>query len=280
MAHARHRSRARWGRPSAAPRLRALGCRPCASCPSPASATTTPTSSTRDGSDEAFVVDPSEAEPVIAAIERAGLSLVAVVNTHHHPDHVGGNEGLLARYGELPVYAHASDHGRIPAQTEQVEEGRRLRVAGLDLDPLHVPGHTTGAVAYVVDGGVFTGDTLFVAGCGRLFEGTPAMMNHSLNDKLARLPPDTRVYCGHEYTVSNLRFAVHAEPDNRAAAEKLARAGPRASAASPPSPRPSARSSRPTPSSARASPPSRPASRAPPRSEVFAAVRRAKDTFR
>jgi hydroxyacylglutathione hydrolase len=179
---------------------------------------------TADGSDEALVIDPSEAEPVIAALEREGLRLVAIVNTHHHHDHVGGNEGLRARFGPLPVYAHASDEGRVPAQTDHVEEGRRLRIAGLDLDPLHVPGHTTGAVAYHVDGGVFTGDTLFVAGCGRLFEGTPEMMHRSLCEKLARLPPETRVYCGHEYTVANLRFAAHAEPDNGAVAAKLERA--------------------------------------------------------
>ncbi len=177
-----------------------------------------------DGSAEAFVIDPSEAEPVIAALEREKLRLVAIVNTHHHHDHVGGNEGLRARFGALPVYAHASDEGRVPAQTDHVEEGRRFEVAGLTLDPLHVPGHTTGAVAYVVEGAVFTGDTLFVAGCGRLFEGTPAMMHRSLSEKLGRLPPATRVYCGHEYTVSNLRFAVHVEPDNRAAADKLAAA--------------------------------------------------------
>jgi hydroxyacylglutathione hydrolase len=175
-----------------------------------------------DGAEEAFVVDPSEAEPVIAALEREKLRLVAIVNTHHHHDHVGGNEGLLARFGKMPVYAHASDEGRVPGQTVHVEEGKRFRVAGLELDPLHVPGHTTGAVAYVVEGAVFTGDTLFVAGCGRLFEGTPAMMHTSLSGKLARLPADTRVYCGHEYTVSNLKFAVHAEPDNAAAKEALA----------------------------------------------------------
>ncbi|MFS8071593.1 MAG: hydroxyacylglutathione hydrolase [Byssovorax sp.] len=176
---------------------------------------------TADGSDEAFVVDPSESAPVIAAIEHHRLRLMAIVNTHHHHDHVGGNEELRARYGELPVYAHASDRGRVPAQTESVEEGKPFQAAGLELRALHVPGHTLGAVAYVVEDAVFTGDTLFVAGCGRLFEGTPAQMYASLSGKLAHLPPATRVYCGHEYTVSNLRFAVHAEPDNRAAAEKL-----------------------------------------------------------
>lgn len=175
----------------------------------------------RDGSNEAVVVDPSESGPVIAALEREKLRLAAIVDTHHHHDHVGGNEGLRAHYGDVPVYAHASDRGRVPAQTVDVEEGKSFTVAGLEFRPLHVPGHTTGAVAYVVEDAVFTGDTLFVAGCGRLFEGTPAMMYASLNDKLARLPPETRVFCGHEYTVSNLRFAVHAEPDNAAAAAKL-----------------------------------------------------------
>ena len=176
---------------------------------------------TADGSADAFVVDPSEAAPVIAAVEQHGLRLVAIVNTHHHHDHVGGNEELRARYGALPVFAHASDQGRVPAQTDRVEEGAPFRVAGLELRALHVPGHTLGAVAYVVEDAVFTGDTLFVAGCGRLFEGTPLQMYESLSGKLARLPAATRVYCGHEYTVSNLRFAVHAEPDNRAAKARL-----------------------------------------------------------
>lgn len=175
----------------------------------------------RDGSDEAFVIDPSEAAPVLAALTREHLRLVAVVCTHHHPDHVAGNAELRERFGALPVYAHASDRGRVPAQTDDVEEGRTFTVAGLELHPLHVPGHTSGAVAYHVEDAVFTGDTLFVAGCGRLFEGTPEMMQRSLSEKLAALPPETRVYCGHEYTVSNLRFAVHAEPQNQAAAQKL-----------------------------------------------------------
>jgi hydroxyacylglutathione hydrolase len=168
----------------------------------------------RDGSKKAVVVDPSEHEPVLAALEREGLELCAILNTHHHWDHIGGNEGLIAKLGELPVYAHESDSGRVPAQTVKVKEGEKFEVVGLEVMPLHVPGHTTGAVAYHTEGAVFTGDTLFVAGCGRLFEGTPAMMNESLNDKLASLPDETLVYCGHEYTVSNLKFAQHVEPDN------------------------------------------------------------------
>jgi len=173
-----------------------------------------------DGAREAFVIDPSEAAPVEAALAREGLELVAIVNTHHHFDHVGGNEALRERHGKVPVYAHASDVGRVPAQTEQVEEGRPVEVAGLTLRPLHVPGHTTGAVSYWVEGAVFTGDTLFIAGCGRLFEGTPEVMSASLA-KLAALPPETRVYCGHEYTVSNLRFAQSVEPESEAIRKKL-----------------------------------------------------------
>ena len=175
------------------------------------------------GGAEAVVVDPSEVEPVAAALAAEGLRLVAILNTHHHYDHVGGNEGLLERFGKMPVFAHESDQGRVPAQTELVREGQKVEVLGLSFEPLHVPGHTTGAVAYFGHGAVFTGDTLFVAGCGRLFEGTPPMMYTSLCEKLARLPAETKVFCGHEYTAANLRFALHAEPDNAAAKEKLDR---------------------------------------------------------
>jgi hydroxyacylglutathione hydrolase len=175
----------------------------------------------RHGERDAFVVDPSEALPVVAALEREGLRLTAVVNTHHHYDHVGGNEELVDRYGVKDVIAFDGDRGRVPRQTRGVHDGEAIEVAGLKLRAHHVPGHTTGAIAYEVDGAVFTGDTLFVAGCGRLFEGTPADMNRSLNEKLAKLDPTTQVYCGHEYTVQNLRFASVIEPGSAAVAEAL-----------------------------------------------------------
>lgn len=174
------------------------------------------------GSSDVAVVDPSEAPPVLAALEREGVRAVAVLNTHHHFDHVGGNEGLLEVFPGIPVFGHASDRGRIPAQSIFLEEGQRVEVAGLVFDVLHIPGHTLGAIAYVGHGVVFTGDTLFSAGCGRLFEGTPAMMHVSINEKLAGLAGSTRVYPGHEYTASNLRFAAHLEPHSTAITEKAA----------------------------------------------------------
>lgn len=177
------------------------------------------------GSALAVVVDPSEAAPVLAELGRLGLKLGAILATHHHLDHVGGNDELVQKFPGIPVYASDKDRGRIPAQTHFVADGDDIAVLGLKFRCLFVPGHTLGAVAYYGEGAVFTGDTLFAAGCGRLFEGTPAMMHESINGKLAALPDDTRVYCGHEYTASNLRFAAHVEPGNaavRAKAERVA----------------------------------------------------------
>lgn len=176
-----------------------------------------------DGGSRCLVVDPSEAEPVLRALDAEGLELVAILNTHHHHDHVGGNSTLKRRFPGLRVYGHASDRGRIPEQNHFLEHGQRFDVLGLSFEVLHIPGHTTGAIAYVCQDVVFTGDTLFAAGCGRLFEGTPADMYASLNQKLAGLPDHIRVYCGHEYTASNLRFAASLEPSNHEIAAKARR---------------------------------------------------------
>jgi hydroxyacylglutathione hydrolase len=175
------------------------------------------------GSKRAVVVDPGEAEPVERALDALGVTLGAILATHHHGDHVGGNPALVQRYPGIKVFGYASDRGRIPAQTEFLEDGQDILVEGLAFRALHIPGHTLGAVAYAGEGSVFTGDTLFAAGCGRLFEGTPAQMHQSLNVTLAALPDATLVYCGHEYTASNLRFAAHCEPANTAVSEKAKR---------------------------------------------------------
>jgi hydroxyacylglutathione hydrolase len=165
----------------------------------------------------AAVVDAGDAAPVLAYLEREGLGLVAILATHHHNDHVGGNVALLERFA-VPVYGPA--HETIPGRTHALSEGDRIAVPGIDatFDVLDIPGHTAGHVAFVGAVGapvLFCGDTLFAVGCGRLFEGTAAQMWSSLG-KLARLSPDTRVYCGHEYTLANIRFALAVEPDNEA----------------------------------------------------------------
>jgi len=175
------------------------------------------------GSRQALIVDPSESEPVSRELAAQDLKLAGILCTHHHHDHVGGNEELLSRHGSVPVYGHTSDRGRIPGQTQFLADGETFAAAGLTFQALYIPGHTLGAVAYVGHGAAFTGDTLFAAGCGRLFEGTPAMMFHSLNVKLGALPDETLIYCGHEYTAANLKFAAHVEPGNAAVQDKARR---------------------------------------------------------
>lgn len=160
----------------------------------------------------AAIIDPSEAEPVWRCVEQEKVALKAILNTHHHRDHTGGNEGLLAKQS-LDVYGHKSDLGRIPGLTHGVEEGDEIVIGEVRGKILFIPGHTTGHVAYLFGNNLFCGDTLFTAGCGRLFEGTPEQMHGSLQ-KLMALPDDTKVYCGHEYTESNLRFAITLEPKN------------------------------------------------------------------
>jgi hydroxyacylglutathione hydrolase len=162
----------------------------------------------------AAVVDPGDAGPVLAYLREQGLRLVALLATHHHGDHVGGNEDLLRRH-PAPVYGPRDP--RIPSVDRPVGDGDRVSLPelGLELRVLEVPGHTRSHIAYLGGGALYCGDTLFACGCGRLFEGTAAQMHASLQ-RLAALPPETRVYCAHEYTLANIRFALAADPDNAA----------------------------------------------------------------
>jgi hydroxyacylglutathione hydrolase len=169
----------------------------------------------------AVCVDPSEVKPVVDVLSMFRVQLSAIWLTHHHPDHTGGVEGLVAAYPGIEVVAHRSDATRIPKLTRLVEDGDVVEHDGFRASIIHNPGHTLGAISYVIDGCVFTGDTLFGAGCGRVFEGTMEMMHASLQ-KLAALPRDTKVYFGHEYTASNLKYAAHAEPGNAAIASRAA----------------------------------------------------------
>ncbi|MBS0373461.1 MAG: hydroxyacylglutathione hydrolase [Proteobacteria bacterium] len=161
-------------------------------------------------------VDPGDADVIREGLRAGGLELAAILVTHHHGDHVGGVAALAHEFG-VPVYGPAGED--IPARTVALREGDEVALArlGLHFRILDVPGHTAGHIAYAGHSALFCGDTLFSGGCGRLFEGTPAQMLASL-DKLAKLPPETRVYCAHEYTASNLRFARSVEPENAALA--------------------------------------------------------------
>ncbi|RMG21040.1 MAG: hydroxyacylglutathione hydrolase [Deltaproteobacteria bacterium] len=168
------------------------------------------------------VVDPSEAEPVCARLEAQGRPLGAILLTHHHWDHTGGIDGLLQRYPQVEVICGEREVRHIPAATRTVTDGESWTWEGTTLEAMHTPGHTLGAITYHLPqlGAVFTGDTLFLAGCGRLFEGTAEQLYRSLQ-RIAALPEQTRVYCGHEYTVNNLEFASTVEPGNAAVRRRL-----------------------------------------------------------
>lgn len=188
-----------------------------------------------NGGDEVAVVDASETAPVLAAL--AGRRLVAILATHHHHDHVGGNEELCARFPGVAVYGHAAELSgdrRIPGQTIGLADGEAFTLLGWRGLGMHIPGHTLTAVAFYFPdaAALFTGDTLFGAGCGRLFEGTPAQMHASLA-RLMALPAQTGVYCGHEYADKNLVFAASVEPGNAAVQARIQAVAARRAAGQP-----------------------------------------------
>jgi hydroxyacylglutathione hydrolase len=166
------------------------------------------------------VVDPSEAAPVQAALKRRGWKLTHILNTHHHLDHCGGNLDLKQQAGAV-VVGPGKDAARIPGLDLGVDEASGWEFDGRKVQVLEVPAHTSGAITFVIDGNAFTGDTLFLMGCGRLFEGDPRMMWTSLS-KLMTLPDEIKVYCGHEYTQTNGRFALTLEPGNPALQARMA----------------------------------------------------------
>jgi hydroxyacylglutathione hydrolase len=170
-----------------------------------------------DATKECGVVDCAEAAKVLAEVKRRNLNFTTVLSTHWHFDHVGGNKDLLAALPNLRIYGARAEHGRIPGITDPIDDGDEVKVGGLTGRAIGIPAHTSGHVAYYFRTlkSVFSGDTLFIGGCGRLFEGGAATMVQSLS-KLAALPDDTKVYCGHEYTVKNLAFALTLEPGNKA----------------------------------------------------------------
>ena len=169
----------------------------------------------------AAVVDPAIAEPVIDYLQSIDAQLVAIFNTHHHSDHVGGNKKLVAKFPNLCVYGGVEDRGRIPHQQVYLHEGDTVEFCDRTAQVFFIPGHTRGHIAYYFPpleaegtGELFCGDTIFAGGCGRLFEGTPAQMVNSIS-KLRQLPDRTRVWCAHEYTLSNLKFALTVDRDNQ-----------------------------------------------------------------
>lgn len=173
----------------------------------------------------AAAVDPVDASKVYAAAKEQNVSIATILTTHSHWDHAGGNHDLVKLIQKeegrsIDVVGGPGD--AVEAATREVTTGDSVSVGSLTVDAFFTPCHTRDHVLYHCQDALFTGDTLFVAGCGRFFSGTPAEMHHALNEVVAILPAETKIYCGHEYTASNLRFAEHVEPNNQAVKQKLA----------------------------------------------------------
>lgn len=169
------------------------------------------------------IIDPCEYYPVSTALNQHQLKPCAIFCTHHHRDHIDGIEDILEEYpDDVPVYGHESDEGRIPAMTHPLIDQDVVTVGQLNGKVYHTPGHTRGSSLYHFDGALFTGDTLFGAGCGRLFEGTAKQMYHSLAKIIELFAPEVKIYPGHDYTRANLEFARSLEPANRAIIQRLA----------------------------------------------------------
>lgn len=172
---------------------------------------------------EAAIVDPVSPKDVIAAVNAEGVNLTTVLTTHHHWDHAGGNDDLVKMVKGLRVYG---GDGRVSALTHEAKHGMKFKIGNMNIECLHTPCHTSGHICYFVNSpnqnpAVFTGDTLFIGGCGRFFEGTATQMYTALIDILGKLPEETEVFCGHEYTVANLKFAQQVESSNKYINQKL-----------------------------------------------------------
>ena len=172
-------------------------------------------------SGETAVVDPGDPAPVLAEADRRGWRITKILNTHWHPDHTGGNLAVKEATG-AQIWGPEGENGRVPGLDHALKEGDRISIGSHSAEVWEVPGHTLGHIAYIFrdEGVAFVGDTLFAMGCGRLFEGTAEQMHRSLR-RLAELPDETLIYCAHEYTLSNARFAAHAFPGEGAIADRL-----------------------------------------------------------
>ena len=168
-----------------------------------------------ENNNSACVVDPGEAKPIVDYLKNKNIKLKYILNTHHHFDHIGGNEYLKKKFGSI-VVGFKKDINRIPEIDVLLEDNQIWKAENFEAKIIHIPGHTTGHICFhfFQEKLVFTGDTLFSLGCGRIFEGTYKEMFESLN-KIKSLPEETKVYCGHEYTLSNLKFCIKYNPENR-----------------------------------------------------------------